>query len=479
MPDDTTILGLPLILASQAQKHVTHNEALAMLDVAVQLAVINRDQTVPPALAVPGDRHIVAAGGTVDWAGQDGKVALMTATGWQFTAPLPGWRAHVLAEGETVVFNGLAWVGPSEGAAEFARLGVSATPDVTNRLSVSSPAVLLNHAGAGHQLKINKSAAGDTASLLFQTGFSGRAEMGTAGSDDFSVKVSGDGAAWNTAFTAAAGSGEVTLPQPLHLGGQAADPASPANGTLWLNTTTGEVRLRSAGASVTLGAGGVLGPADFWSVARFGSSSATVGLFAGTAISSGSNSTAIPAAALNGLNPFGTFLRSSATANSGYRYVTAAASDYFGVASRKFRAKCLWRATASNTVRIGFHNATNSADSNNGAYFEILADQVSAKTAANSVRTTHGTVYTLTADRHYTFDIEVDAAASAARFRVYENANAAPVMDVSITTNLPVSSANAFGAGVVATNSTTTASDLIILYEMGLGTVAAWRRAAG
>lgn len=479
MPDDTTILGLPLILAAQAQKHVTHNEALAMLDVAVQLAVINRDQTTPPALAVPGDRHIVAPGGLVEWAGQDGKIAVMTETGWQFTAPLPGWRAHILAEGATAAFNGLAWVTPSQGPGLFAQLGVSATPDATNRLSVSSPAVLLNHAGAGHQLKINKAAAGDTASLLFQTGFSGRAEMGTAGSNDFSIKVSADGAAWNTAFTAAAATGEITLPQPLHLGGQVSDPASPANGTVWLNTTTGEVRLRAVGATVTLGAGGTLGPADFWSVARFGSASAQVGPFAGTAISSGTNSTAIPTAALNGLNPFGVFLRSSTTANSGYRYCTSAASDYFGVASRKFRGKCLWRATASNTVRLGFHNATTNADSDNGAYFEIVADQVSAKTAANSVRTTHGTTYTLTANAHYTFDIEVDAAAAAARFRLYENANATPVLDVSITTNLPTTGADAFGAGVVATNAATTASDLIVLYEMGIGTVAAWRRAAG
>ena len=51
MPDDTDILGLPLILPAQAQKHVTHNEALVALDVIVQLSVINRDQTVPPAAA--------------------------------------------------------------------------------------------------------------------------------------------------------------------------------------------------------------------------------------------------------------------------------------------------------------------------------------------------------------------------------------------------------------------------------------------
>lgn len=479
MPDDTTILGLPLILASQAQKHVTHNEALAMLDVAVQLAVINRDQTTPPALAVPGDRHIVAPGGLVEWAGQDGAIALMTATGWQFTAPLPGWRAHVLAEAQSVVFDGLAWVAPSESAMRVAQLGVSATPDASNRLAVSAPAVLLNHAGAGHQLKINKAAAGNTASLLFQTGFSGRAEMGTAGSDDFAVKVSADGAAWATALSAAAASGEVTLPRPLHLGGQASDPASPTNGMLWLNTTSGELRARLQGATVSLCAGGTLGPADFWACSRFGSAAAGAGVFQGAAISSGTNSNAIPAAALSGLNPFGTFLRSSTTANSGFRYFSNTASDYFGAASRKFRGKCLWRATSGNTVRLGFHNATSSADSDNGAYFEIAADQIRAKTAAASVRTTHGTTYTLSVNALYTFDIEVDAGASAARFRVYENLDLTPVLDVSIATTLPVTSGNAFGAGVVATNSTTTASDLIILYELGVGTLPGFRRAEG
>jgi hypothetical protein len=74
---------------------------------------------------------------------------------------------------------------------------------------------------------LNKATAGDTASLLFQTGFGGRAEMGTAGGDDFTVKVSANGSAWFTALEADAASGEVTLPAPLHLGGQPADPASP------------------------------------------------------------------------------------------------------------------------------------------------------------------------------------------------------------------------------------------------------------
>jgi len=261
MPDDTTILSLPLILAAQAQKHVTHNEALAQLDLIVQLAVIDRTRTTPPALPAVGDRHVVAAGAAGPWVGQAGRIALYAGTGWQFTRALPGWRAHVLAERQTAVFDGLAWRTPSEGPLAATWLGVSATPDATNRLAVASPATLLNHAGAGHQLKLNKAAAGDTASLLFQTGFSGRAEVGTAGSDAFSVKVSADGAGYVTALQADGATGEVTLPRPVHLGGQAADPVAPPDGTLWLNNTTGEVKLRSAGVTLAVAAGGG-GPGD-------------------------------------------------------------------------------------------------------------------------------------------------------------------------------------------------------------------------
>ena len=256
MPDETTILSLPLILPAQAQKHVTHNEALVQLDLMVQLAVLNRTLTTPPALPTIGDRHIVAAGATGPWVGQAGRIALYTEAGWQFTQPLNGWQAYVMAESQMAFYNGLTWIALSDGPFTVGQLGVSATPDATNRLSVSAPATLLNHAGSGHQLKLNKAVAGDTASLLFQTGFSGRAEMGTAGADDFSVKVSADGSVWSVALVSAAATGEVTLPQPVHLGGQAADPVAPGDGTLWLNTTTGEVKVRSAGATLVVGGGG-------------------------------------------------------------------------------------------------------------------------------------------------------------------------------------------------------------------------------
>jgi hypothetical protein len=95
------------------------------------------------------------------------------------------------------------------------KLGVNATADSTNRLSVASAAILLNHAGNGHQAKINKNAASDTASFLFQTNFSGRAEMGTTGDDDFHFKVSADGSTWREALTIARSTGAVSFPEAL------------------------------------------------------------------------------------------------------------------------------------------------------------------------------------------------------------------------------------------------------------------------
>jgi hypothetical protein len=44
------------LFAAQAQKHVTVNEALRLLDGLVQLAVLDRHLTAPPASPADGDR---------------------------------------------------------------------------------------------------------------------------------------------------------------------------------------------------------------------------------------------------------------------------------------------------------------------------------------------------------------------------------------------------------------------------------------
>ena len=211
MPDHSPRLALPFIQPSQAQKHVTHNEALATLDTVVQLAVEAVEANIPP--AAPEDGEVWAIGPAPEgaWAGEAGSVATLIDDTWRFIAPQEGWIALDKSTGRLLRRAGGAWgpLAPPD-LVNLAGVGINAGFDAVNRLTVAAPATLFNHEGAGHQLKINKAADGDTASLLFQTGFGGRAEMGTAGSDDFAIKVSADGGAWFTALSLEAASGLVS-----------------------------------------------------------------------------------------------------------------------------------------------------------------------------------------------------------------------------------------------------------------------------
>jgi hypothetical protein len=213
----TPNLNLPYIIAAQAQKHVTHNEAIRTLDALVQLTVLSRAVAAPPASPLDGARYLVAAAATGAWIGQSGKIAAFQDNSWSFFTPLEGWTAWVADEDKLIAYDGAGWVmaGGGGGTASVnptPLIGVNTTADTTNRLAVSSPATLFNHAGAGHQLKLNKATSADTVSVLYQAGFSGRAEMGLTGDDNFHVKVSADGTTWREAIVIDRASGVVTLP---------------------------------------------------------------------------------------------------------------------------------------------------------------------------------------------------------------------------------------------------------------------------
>ena len=178
-----------------------------------RLSVISQTLTQPPAMPADGDRYLVAIGATGDWQGQDLAIAAFQDGVWRFCVPQPGWCTYVEASGDILAWNGTTWHPPQAGVPDMvATLGVNATPDTTNRLAVSSPTSLFTDAGSDHRLVINKAGIGDTASIVFQTGFSGRAEFGLAGNDDWQVKVSPDGSAWITALVVDAASGRVSLP---------------------------------------------------------------------------------------------------------------------------------------------------------------------------------------------------------------------------------------------------------------------------
>lgn len=216
--DTTPNLRLPYLMAAQAQKHVTHNEAIRALDALVQLSVSSRTLAAPPPTPTDGQRFIVAASPTGAWAGYSNAIAAWQDGAWAIFAPNEGWVAWINDEDKLVAWNGSSWV--SFGGASVnpaALVGVNTSADTTNRLAVKSNAALFSHddvtPGTGDMRVVyNKKAAANTASFLFQDGFSGRAEVGLTGDDNLHVKVSADGTTWFEALIIDRTTGIVTLP---------------------------------------------------------------------------------------------------------------------------------------------------------------------------------------------------------------------------------------------------------------------------
>ncbi|MFV0302110.1 MAG: DUF2793 domain-containing protein, partial [Paracoccus sp. (in: a-proteobacteria)] len=379
MSDGTTNLLLPYLMAAQAQKHVTHNEALRLLDAMVQLSVLDRTRWAPPTAPADGDRHLVGSGATGLWAGWDGNIAYRADGAWMRLVPRAGWLAWVADEEMFLVWTGSAWqsvggvqevsdadfglvneadptkkatfslagistgttrsftlpntsselailagsqtftgnktfagtvtisaasasigtatgttsygmgigatgsgltktvnlgtggasgsitiinIGPDTSGADgttvintptvtFANavtevgmpqanltaqlLGLGgATADGYNRFSVNTPAVLMNHAGAGIEATVNKAAPANDAAFAFKTNWSARALFGLLGSDDFSVKVSPDGSTFREAIRIDRATARVELPEPMVLPALDAAPAPPPPGRLAL-----------------------------------------------------------------------------------------------------------------------------------------------------------------------------------------------------------------------------------------------------
>ncbi len=106
---DTVNFALPLLVAAQAQKHVTVNEALARLDALAQLRLESLVTTTPPAVVGEGLAYAVPAGAVNAWNGQAGKIAVGANGGWVFVTPRAGWRAWVVDSGRLALFDGSDW----------------------------------------------------------------------------------------------------------------------------------------------------------------------------------------------------------------------------------------------------------------------------------------------------------------------------------------------------------------------------------
>jgi hypothetical protein len=262
-------LSLDYIDVNAAQREVVHNSAVRALDALVQLAVLDRDLATPPGSPSDGQRWIVAASPTGAWAGHATQVAAWQDGAWRFYVPRLGWLVYVIDEGKLVAWSGSAWVDALSMLTtlqNLALLGVGTTADSTNPFSAKLNNTLwaaktVAEGGDGNlRYKLSKESAAKTLSLLMQTNFSGRAEIGLTGDDDFHFKVSSDGSTWIDAIKVAGASGAVAITAANALA-LAAGRQGATNPALWVDASAAScvtglsIAAKAAGSRLLLAVG--------------------------------------------------------------------------------------------------------------------------------------------------------------------------------------------------------------------------------
>lgn len=139
----TERLGLPLLASGQAGKEMTVNEALALIDAAVQ-PIIAGVADLPPAAPAAGESWLVGAAAGGAWAGQAHAIAGWTASGWRFVPARRGMTVWDGAMQHRRRFDGTGWAAPTAIAAPAGGTMV----DVQARAAIAAILAELRAAGA-------------------------------------------------------------------------------------------------------------------------------------------------------------------------------------------------------------------------------------------------------------------------------------------------------------------------------------------
>lgn len=223
MTENSSRLSLPYIQPSQAQKHVTHNQALRQLDILVQMAAVSDSQDSAPLSAAEGDCFLIPQGASGAWAGHSDNIALWQDGNWAFLTPQPGWRIFVLSSRVLRVFDGTDWhaiSGAAQGSANaaFDSLSIGADTTEQQKLAVKTEtafwtAIPSDEDGSGSILQIlNKESKGQDAGFIFQSEGQTRALAGLLGNNDFRITTTEDNITFQDGLRVDAGTGCVSLP---------------------------------------------------------------------------------------------------------------------------------------------------------------------------------------------------------------------------------------------------------------------------
>lgn len=142
MSDTTARFALPQLKAGQAQKEVTHNEALALIDGLLHPAAESMALSIPPGEPRIGESWLVAGSPAGAWEGRADRLATWTEGGWRFSDPREGMAVWVRDTGLVARWTGARW----DTGAPIAAPDGGGTVDAEARASLASVlAALRNH----------------------------------------------------------------------------------------------------------------------------------------------------------------------------------------------------------------------------------------------------------------------------------------------------------------------------------------------
>ena len=111
---------LPFLAVGQAQKEITHNEALVLIDALISTAVIAQLSSAPTGLteADAGKCWLISNDATGVWSAKNGQIACWTGSSWRYILPIEG-MIFFLSRG--CGFGIMRWTAKSSGAAHFGK----------------------------------------------------------------------------------------------------------------------------------------------------------------------------------------------------------------------------------------------------------------------------------------------------------------------------------------------------------------------
>ena len=155
----------------------------------------------------------------------------------------------------------------------------------------------------------------------------------------------------------------------------------------------------------------------------------------------------------------------STTANGGYQCRTDAGALYF-LGGEKYTIRFKPNTNVATTViEMGFSDSSTAADPTDGCWLKSSDLVVTGYCKNNAGPTATGTTYTLSAGTWYIGEVEMNAGATQATFRIKNAGGSSTLWTDTVSSNIPTTSARAFGARLASWQSTTSAAAILVYWD--------------